>query len=602
MSEFETHNTPENEDAKPLAGEVKENTGTNVEGTAENAGQAQSTIFVKHEYNTKKPARNGGRRRVLVCVLSVVLCIAIAASVVLVVNLIPNPNDAASSTPSSAGSLSFSILSADDIIKSSFVDVDGQSVEVESNVSGVGMYNYYGEYSLLPYYEKAEPKDETDTSSDASSASSSGSEKTYLYDTKWYINGISPELTLTKTIARHIRTCLNVSATKKMENTFNSVGEYHAYYGIDDPTRVFSVEFNDGTKTLEIRVGKQIATGDGNYLTVSGDDTVYIVSSDYISNYDYLPVNFADKTMVEKIEKTDDNASYFGNNDKLARLDYIKLSGSAVGDREIVFNMSTGSSADYMPYMMTVPYRRPASESFIENILNFASAGLDADTLYSFNCTDENFKACGFDRPNCVIELKAGDYRFKLTVGSLMGDGSNALSVLVDGKKQIFSLSTKMLDFVTPDITKMFNQNFIMEDIYKLSDVTLADATGSYTFHLKHTPQSGNETAYDTVVTLNGSETDTKSFKMLYQRVLMLSLLSFTTEAEKTEPVLTVKMKAIADGSEKLIEFTESPNDIYHYIAWVDGVPLGEVLKSSVADVVTNLDIYVKGGEVPSAW
>ena len=197
MSEFETHNTPENEDAKPLAGEVKENTGTNGEGTAENAGQPQSTIFVKHEYNTKKPARNGGRRRVLVCVLSVVLCIAIAASVVLVVNLIPNPNDAASSTPSSAGSLSFSILSADDIIKSSFVDVDGQSVEVESNVSGVGMYNYYGEYSLLPYYEKAEPKDETDTSSDASSASSSGSEKTYLYDTKWFINGISPELTLT---------------------------------------------------------------------------------------------------------------------------------------------------------------------------------------------------------------------------------------------------------------------------------------------------------------------------------------------------------------------------------------------------------------------
>ena len=49
MSEFETHNTPENEDAKPLAGEVKENTGTNVEGTAENAGQPQSTIFVKHE-------------------------------------------------------------------------------------------------------------------------------------------------------------------------------------------------------------------------------------------------------------------------------------------------------------------------------------------------------------------------------------------------------------------------------------------------------------------------------------------------------------------------------------------------------------------------
>lgn len=593
MSEF-THNTPDEENKTAPENE------TAVPNTAENKESApQSTIFVKHEYNTKKPAKHGGRKRILICVLSVVLCIAIAASVVLVVNLIPNPNDATNSTPSSLDDPSFEILSADNVIKPSVVEVDGQNVEVESNISGVGVYNYYGEYSILPYYEKAEPKGESDTSS---SDSSSAQEKTYLYDTKWYINGISPELTLTKTIASRIRASLNISATKKLENTFGSVEEYHAYYGIDDPTRVFRVEFNDGTEPLEIKVGKQIATADGNYLTLSGDDTVYIVSSDYISNYDYLPVNYADKTIIEKIEKTDDNASYFGTDNKLARFDYIKLSGSAVGDREILFNMSTGSSAEYMPYMMITPYRRPAREGFIEEILAFGTSGLDADTLYSFNCTDENFKACGFDQPNCVIELKAGDYYFKLTVGTLMGEGSSALAVIVDGKKQIFSVSTAMLDFVTPDITKMFNQNFIMEDIYKLSDVTLADSTGSYTFSLKHTPQSGNETAYDTVVTLNGKETDTQSFKSLYQRVLMLSLLSFTTEAEKTTPVLTVKMKAIEDGTVKTIEFTESPNDMYHYIAWVDGVPLGEVLKSSVTDVVTNLDTYVNGGTVPSTW
>lgn len=594
MSEF-THNTPD-EESKTVPAE-NETAAPDAAGKAEPA--PQSTIFVKHEYNTKKPAKHGGRKRVLICVLSVVLCIAIAASVVLVVNLIPNPNNTASSMPSSISDPSFEILSADNVIKPSVVEVDGQNVEVESNISGIGVYNYYGEYSILPYYEKADPEDESDT---ASSDSSSEQKETYLYDTKWYINGISPELTLTKTIASRIRASLNISATKKLENTFGSVGEYHAYYGIDDPTRVYRVEFNDGTETLEIRVGKQIATADGNYLTLSGDDTVYIVSSDYISNYDYLPVNYADKTIIKKIEKTDDNASYFGTDNKLARFDYIKLSGSAVGDREILFNMSTGSSADYMPYMMITPYRRPAREGFIEEILAFGTSGLDADTLYSFNCTDENFKACGFDQPNCVIELKAGDYYFKLTVGTLMGEGSGALAVIVDGKKQIFSVSTAMLDFVTPDITKMFNQNFIMEDIYKLSDVTLADSTGSYTFHLKHTPQSGNETAYDTSVTLNGDETDTQSFKSLYQRVLMLSLLSFTTEAEKTTPVLTVKMKAIKDGAVKTIEFTESPNDMYHYIAWVDGVPLGEVLKSSVTDVVTNLDIYVNGGTVPSAW
>ena len=66
--------------------------------------------------------------------------------------------------------------------------------------------------------------------------------------------------------------------------------------------------------------------------------------------------------------------------------------------------------------------------------------------------------------------------------------------------------------------------------------------------------------------------------------------------------MLTVKFDYIADGAPKVVEFTESPDDIYHYVAWVDGTPLGEVLRSSVTDIADCLDKYLSGEEVPDTW
>jgi hypothetical protein len=82
----------------------------------------------------------------------------------------------------------------------------------------------------------------------------------------------------------------------------------------------------------------------------------------------------------------------------------------------------------------------------------------------------------------------------------------------------------------------------------------------------------------------------------------MLSLLEFVTEAEKPEPVLKVTFNYIGDTKPRVVEFTESPDDIYHYVAWVDGTPLGEVLKSSVDDIINCLDTYLNGGTVSDTW
>lgn len=185
-----------------------------------------------------------------------------------------------------------------------------------------------------------------------------------------------------------------------------------------------------------------------------------------------------------------------------------------------------------------------------------------------------------------------------------MGDGTESVTAMVDGKKQVFGISTDDFAFIinaSNDITEMFNSNFIMEDIYTVKSVDIADSTGSYSFDLKHVPRESDSSVYDTTVTKNGTVMNTQSFKLIYQRILMLSMTEFVTEAEHTEPVLKVTFHFIEGGS-KTVELTPVADDMYHYIAWVDGTPLGEVIKSGVDDIVSCLETYLNGGEVPDTW
>ncbi|MBO5908435.1 MAG: hypothetical protein J6Q67_01420, partial [Clostridia bacterium] len=68
------------------------------EATDKKPETPQSTIFVKHEYNTKKPVKNGGSKRILICVISLVLCIAIAGGVFLINRFLPNDEEGTSSS------------------------------------------------------------------------------------------------------------------------------------------------------------------------------------------------------------------------------------------------------------------------------------------------------------------------------------------------------------------------------------------------------------------------------------------------------------------------------------------------------------------------
>jgi hypothetical protein len=179
------------------------------------------------------------------------------------------------------------------------------------------------------------------------------------------------------------------------------------------------------------------------------------------------------------------------------------------------------------------------------------------------------------------------------------------LAVMIDGRPQIFSVSMDTFTFasaISSDITVAFNNKFILENITALKTFKITTGGKTHEVSLSHTKRDDSENSYNTTVKYGNAEMNTQSFKNLYHRILSLSLIDFVTEAKKTDTVLSMTFVFNDGAASKTVEFTEKADDMYHYIAWVDGVPLGEVLKTTVDDVVENLEVFVTGGEVPSVW
>lgn len=548
-----------------------------------------STIFAKHEYNTKKPAQKGGLKRIITCIIAVVLCLAVGGSILLVNKLLPDDEGQINSIENR----SIVLFEKSKLLKDSFVKIGKENALVDSNIASVTMKNTYDEYTIVPEYSKPEK-------SDSSSSASSTASKEYDYVTAYKLKDIDPSLVLPKVVKNHVNDVLSLVAMQEMSNTFSSVKEYHAYYGLDKPTRVCTIKFNDGTDEIKISVGKQVSTGSADYVTVSGSDTVYIVSSEYIEHYDRIPTYFADPEVIPIMEQTEDNADYFTTNGDLIDFDYIKLSGSLIG-QEIVFNMNTGASAAHIPYRMKKPYDRPASNAFIGKILDFARNGVKAENIYTYQAIPESKQLCGIDKPKCVIEFKADDYYYKLIIGGIFEEGTDNIAAMVEGKPMIYSLMPSHIEFLTGDLNAMFSPDFILDSISEIKTIKYKDSTGTHAFNLTHTKREDAENVYDSKVTYKGAEMDIKSFKLLYQRALMLSLMSFVTEAEEKPPVLTIEL-TYNSGEKKEFSFTKKDDDQFHYIAWCEGDPYGEVLASSVDDVIDSLATYLAGGEIKDIY
>ncbi len=521
-------------DKEKLVNEPENNGSEQVTAPAE---EPVSTIFVKHEYNDRKPISKKKKtvKNIVFVAVSVILIAALTVGIVKWDTWFPETSDDGGEKPT----LTFTIM-----------DLDPNTVDT------VHIKNEANDYVIKANDE----------------------EKSF-----WVIDGVDKTLTSASLIDGFITNLCQLEVTGLIAENCEDL----SVYGLDKPTRTAVITFNDDTAPITVTVGAALPMSSGNYLKISTSNNVYSVSNTVIDYYDHYKEDFAELSIYKELTKPTTDEYYFSSAG-IARYDYIKLSGKMY-PTPVEFAVNNGVASEYLPYKLVKPHERPADNETVTKMLDFFVAAFSADSLVSYEATDIELEAFGFKDPLCVFEVKAAGVTRKFTLGTIINNSDPYYTLMVDDRKQVFTAKTEDFSFLSGDITDLYNDTIVTEDIYTVNALTIESEGKKHRFDLVHKEDSDPDvTAKTTTVTYNGKTLDTPKFKTLYTKVLISNLQEFVTEAEVTTPVMTITFSHIDEKLDDTVVRLYTYTD-RRLLVTVNGTPIGYVLNSSVTDIKTAL-------------
>ena len=182
-----------------------------------------------------------------------------------------------------------------------------------------------------------------------------------------------------------------ISATKKVADK----AENPADYGLDTPAVTATVVYHDDTE-VTVELGNETPLKEGFYFRISGDETVYLVSTSFGNTLLKESLSYIGNILYSKpsVNADDSNGS--------AILRDMELSGRVRGENKFAFrattNADTAEYTAYADYIMTFPYARSTNAQTVSDLAS-AAASLSATKAVLAYPTAEDLAAYGLDDP-----------------------------------------------------------------------------------------------------------------------------------------------------------------------------------------------------------
>lgn len=500
-----------------------------------------STLFVKREYNNKKPPRNTGTRRRAVTLVACVLSLAILAGAIFAVARFL-PEDEPDDTSSYTNLLGITLVD----IK----DSDVQKIELKNKNDAFTVFS----------------KQEVASSSTSSAATT----------TVWQVEGIDPTLTTSSSILSFVGDCTKIEAIRKMNSTS---GEF----GFADPTAVLKVTCADSSKSYTLTVGKTSADSTGYYAKL-GDDAVYIINESYVTPLTGKATDFANTKIFSAL--TASKAPEYFSDGELLKFDYITLSGKNF-DKPIRLEPNPNAIIG-LSYLVTQPVQRGANDDPVKEVLATFTQDLNASGMFAYTMTPALKTQYGLDTPAVVMQAKIGDFEVKISVGNLVDD---YYALLTDGVNAIYKVSADALPFVNATERTYLNARFFFEGIDTLSSIQFTGGGKDFTFNPSFDDKD------ELTVLCEGQKKSPNIFKVFYRNVLALGVQEFTNDAASGDVVLTIKTKYNNGKADGTVTFTEHSNRMC--LVTFNGVVMGTIPKAQVTSILEYAQNVVDGKEVP---
>lgn len=339
---------------------------------------AESTIFVKREYDESRRTENGAKRRTINLAALVLCGILIAVSGYAVVRFVPKSYE-----PSQ--------------IKGEVLSVTAISRPMDT-VTEISVVGADKGFTVFSDKNKSE----------------------------WQLAGIDSELTDSDSIAAFVSACTSLEARRRLENN----GEN---FGMSSPYLKITVSYADSKMNYEITVGGQTADKSARYLSVTDNGGVFVVDSQAISELDKTEFDFAKTLISEKISDDNQSPEYFEGST-------IKFFDTAtVTDKKGALVFKFVRDAGSQKYKMTYPEQKTVSNDAVGEYLSLLTNNLYAAGVYSYS--KNGYSARGFAQ-QYTVTVSAADGKHKNEYIVSKSHDGEYYAVVVDSRNPIFKVST----------------------------------------------------------------------------------------------------------------------------------------------------------------
>lgn len=486
-----------------------------------------STVFGTSTVTVKKRKLKPLTKGLIISCVSIV----IAAAILAITFIIPSMTDD-SSTSSLTSTPTYTVVD---------IDVDAIERVTVLNANHPDGYSMYKEYA-------------TDSSDSESSATSSGTPK-YT----WRVEGYEKyDLSSAKYL---VEAAVRMTSNKKYESlgspnaddyeigdfTFADSnakdGDSASSYGFDSPYSAVIIE-HDGN-VFKIIVGNSAPDGSGRYVTVSGDDSIYVVNETKLPYFNSDCKDMIGLLAVTYMLKNDSNSDYYQDG-ALARIDSIKLGGTCRSSNITIESPPDELSA--ISFVTTSPVFRACDEDAVNYILSIATSGLTNSGSYVLGYTDADLEKFGLNTPYSTIEINIADFHVSLKFGEAI-DGY--YPCIVNGSDIIYRIpvgegTEDNPDWISFKDTDIYYESLYLEYITGISSINMSFADKQATFNLNHTVNdNGTKTfSVDCAEADDGVTISRQQMSFYYSRILNLSAESITEDAiPEVDPYLTITVK-----------------------------------------------------------
>lgn len=326
-----------------------------------------------------------------------------------------------------------------------------------------------------------------------------------------------------------------------------------AKYGLNKPVAVATCN------NVSVNVGSLSADNKYYYVSLNGDNNVYMVNATRIEPLTYGFNNIVDKS-VDKIDADSIQELSIDYKDKDSIL--VKYDKDNPIAREYAEKNGLATLVMEKPVdnMLVYPYNLQAS--VLRNL-----ASLNISDLADIKPSD--LAKYGLDTPNCTIYVADKDNSIKIKVGSFVDGTDNSLAyVLVNDRPEVFTMEYRALKpFVTASVAD-FAEKFV--SLYQRSKVKsiVINSDKKYTIDFKAEGDNDFKTVdgiqkdYRNTY-INNKLVDKDTFTDFYELLIGIGFDNIVNKVEpKSEPAVTITFNLV-DGSKNVAKYYDYDSNFF---------------------------------------